>query len=275
MSATRSSNFLPILISVFAGVFCLLITLFFLYASGETNGLEFSPDDFTRRRFSYNRTPYLNWVLKGESFDDRTTTLEDSLTLDGFIPTRISTTKIWHLVSDSGSSADFPSDQCDARFLTRYLDLSNNEGEYIWTLWNEDHPKCAKVFWPHVANLARNEMYLKVPDIMRFAMQLKKDNVVSFTKELEEILAAAYLELGTLDLDTVNWERAASRLQQSYDLNPTEAAKQKLERCKTEISLLPADPSVSTEVSGDRLEDESNATADPDSELATENEDLE
>ena len=207
-----------------------------LFGIGQTSGTEFSPDDFSRRSFSYNQTPYFDWIILKKSYSDATTPFEENLIIDGLIVPVINKTKNWHLISDSGSRARFISAECDARFLTNFLDLIDDEGEDFWLGWNEEYPNSAKVLWPRVADLARHEMYLKIPDIMEFAMEIETDDVKSFTEQLDELTAQAYLELGKIDLELEKFERAEFRLQRSVEGKPSPEAEELLVLCKTKWS---------------------------------------
>jgi hypothetical protein len=202
------------------------IGLLILFGVGQNSGREFSPDDFSRRSFQYNQVPGLDWVLFKKTYTDVTTVLEQDLVADKLVKPVINKTKTWHLIWDSGDRDGLPSDQCDARFLTAYLDMSDDEGNNYWTPWNEKFPKCAKVFWPRVADLARDEMYLKIPDVMRVAMEVDSDQPDQFLPILDRLSAKIYLELGSLDLEMDRLERARLRLDRSIQILPSREAYQ-------------------------------------------------
>ena len=218
-------------IMLLVGVITIPIGLMFLLLSGQTSGQEFSPDDFSRRSFTYNQTPGLKWIIDKKVYTDRTTTLEESLVLDGFVTPVINTTKNWHLIQDSGSGSGQIPAQCDARFLTDYLDMTNDEGDNYWTQWNTDHPNTAKIFWPQVADLARHEMYLKIPEVMQAAMEVKTDDADEFAEELDDLIARAYLEMGQLDRELDRLNRARVRLARSIEIRPTDEAREQLSKC--------------------------------------------
>lgn len=219
------------------------LLLVILYGIGQTSGTEFSPDDFSRRNFYYNQTPYFDWVITGKTYSDATRPFDQSLVIDGFVVpvVNVNKSRTWHLVSDSGSSESFMSAGCDARFLTSFLDLTDDEGEDYWLGWNERHPNAAKIFWPRVAELARNEMYLKIPDIMQFAMEYESDDAKLFSRELDALVSQSYLELGQIDLELKRFERAESRIQLSIrhrtDGNPTGEAEELLALCRSRMDL--------------------------------------
>ena len=239
-------------------IIAVTVALLVFYGLGQTSGVEFSPDDFSRRAFSYNQTPIFKWVIRKKSFNDRTTALEEYLTIDGFVPTVVNRTKTWHLIRDSGSSSQFASDQCDARFLTDFLDLTNDDGDDFWTIWTDDFPKCAKIFWPQVAELARDEMYLKVPDVMQFAMDLSNDNPSRFKAALCQLVSEAYLEMGEIDFGLDRLARAKTRLKKSSDLGDgttSSRADDLLAQCELKLGSQPAIQKATDEdEANDRLE---------------------
>jgi tetratricopeptide (TPR) repeat protein len=204
------------------------LVLLVLFVMGMTNGEEFSPDDFSRRSFYYNRVPLLKWTVIGKQYSDTTSDLEQTLLADGLIPPTANKTKVWHLSSDTAGTFDgYLTYECDARFLTEYLDLLDSNASPYWIAWNSKYPDTAKVFWPLVADLARHEMYLAVPDIMRYAMSVESDEEPEkFEDRLNELVANAYLDLGEIDLTADRLSRASDRLTRSIELVPSPEAYQ-------------------------------------------------
>ena len=145
----------------------------FLLTAGKIKGEEFSPDDFTRRKFSYNVMPFFGYVVSGIKYDDSTKPFESSLSLDGFIG-GAGESKKWHLIWDSVSNQD--SSDFNAKLLVDYLDLTDQNYRSIWFQWNTEHPKLAIEFWPVIAELAREDLYLDVADMMHKALSLQKDS---------------------------------------------------------------------------------------------------
>ena len=230
----RMSKTKLFLVIFFSSIVALVITGLALFGAGQTSGVEFSPDDFSRRQFTYNQTPFFKWVIIGKTYTDATTTMDSSLVTGGFIKPIRNKTKVWHLISDSGTNSEFylPSHKCDARFLTDYIDLYNEDGDEIWTLWNQDFPNSAKLFWPRIAELARDEMYLRIPDVMRTAMAIEKDEPDKFEKQLDKVIADVYRELGKLDFEMQRFERAKFRLEKAAKLEPTDEVVEMLEKCR-------------------------------------------
>ncbi len=235
MNEIRSSKakyiWITLLLCVVATPICLLI----LFGMGQHSGQEFSPDDFSRRSFRYNQVPGLGWVISKKTYNDSTKLLEQNLTADKLIKPVINQKKNWHLIRDSGDFKDLVSHECDARFLCEYLDMTDDEGENFWIQWNEKFPETAKVFWPVVAELARDQMYLKIPDVMQLAMQNDADQPDKFQTELNQLTAEIYLELGSLDLELEKLPRARARLDKSIQFLPSKKANQKRQECLAKL----------------------------------------
>ena len=196
-----------------------------MFGLGQTSGEEFSPDDLSRRSFSYNRVPYFQWTLIGKQYVDITPTLEQTLVDEGLITTVKNSPQVWHLYRDSGTSfGEYKSPDCDANLLVGYLDLLHWEGDPIWDSWNKKYPESAKVFWPIVADLARNQMYLAMPDIMRLALSIGDDDPKLFSQQLDLAVAKAYVDLAMIDQDNSQFERAAIRLSQAIEIRPSSDA---------------------------------------------------
>jgi len=205
------------------------ILLMVLYGMGQVDGVEFSPDDFSRRRFTYNQLPFLGWVIAKKSYEDVTADLEQELVTTKLITPVINKQKRWDLVSESNYG--LVSHQCDARFLIGYLEKSDESGANYWDSWNIDYPECAKLFWPKVAEMARDGMYLKVADVMRVAIDVGKDEPEKFEIKLNQALGEVYLELGSIDMELGKLERAEHRLSRSVEFDSTPEAVKKHADC--------------------------------------------
>jgi hypothetical protein len=207
---------------------------------GYVSGSEFSPDDFTRRHFSYQQLPWLNWTISGIEYNDVTPELEQSLMKNGLIERRVPPTgqsKTWHLFWD----ARVPdSHGCDARFLTSYLDFSDWDAttatsKPYWLTWNEAHPDSAKVFWPTIADLARNEMYLVIPTIMRFAMDQSDDDAALFQTELNTFVQQGWFNVGETQLRKGDFGLAVKCLLRAKQLNASDEIEMLLNRCRNQV----------------------------------------
>ncbi len=81
--------------------------------------------------------------------------------------------------------------QGEARILCAYLDAGNSNKQ-LWQEWSQQHPELAKVLWPLIAKLARQELYVFIPELLvaaRGATDAKQ-----FQQRLDSLLANRYLE---------------------------------------------------------------------------------
>ncbi len=146
------------------GSFMVCIVGFF---SSLVFGEEFSPDTFERRTFAYYQVPLVQWQITPITRVIMSGTLEDHLTKKKIVAKTNVKKPRWDLVFDSRTKRD--SEKCDARMLQQYLDLYDHTGNQIWMNWTTEHPELAKVFWPLVADVARNQLYFLLPDIFQLA----------------------------------------------------------------------------------------------------------
>ena len=218
MAQRKSYNGLWIAVSI--ALVCVPVFLY-LYFSGWVYGEEFSPDDFSRRRFSYNSMPFFKITVKGIEYDDMTPVFEQTLFADGLIG-KANPVKRWHLISDSISVQDSP--DFDAKLLARILDLKNENNDSIWIAWNENYPHLAKRFWPIIADLARENLYLDVADIMQNAIGLDKANVDKFSVALEEMSSEAFCRKGRNLLNDKENKKAIDCFSKSIDILATKQA---------------------------------------------------
>jgi len=211
---------------------------------GTVRGTEFSPDDFSRRDFSYQQVPWLNWTVSGIEYIDSTPELEQTLLTDRLIQRRKlagGQTKTWHLSYDS----DVPdSHACDARFLTKYLDFNDWDSKTatstpFWLKWNEEFPQSAKIFWPTIADLARREMYLSIPEVMRFALDVVKDQPSSFQSDLNELIRKSWITAGEADFQNGNYQRAAERFCRAEAIAQSGELTKLIGQCQNKVDDFP------------------------------------
>lgn len=128
----------------------------------SVSGLEFSPDDFTARSFSYRRSP-LSQTLRSKRINQDHELYCTAMIDDGHITAITSTPKRWDLYEENMQHTDRLSGEFDARFLTHFLDYNAQQ-------WTTSCPKKAALLWPEIAKMARNGLYLYIPEIMTTAI---------------------------------------------------------------------------------------------------------
>jgi len=233
-----------LLVAGLVAIAAIPIGLLLALVYGAVRGTEFSPDDFSRRDFSYLQVPWLNWTVSGIEYIDNTPELEQTLLTDRLIQRKKlvgKQTKTWHLSYDS----DVPgSHACDARFLTKYLDFYDWDSKTatstpFWLKWNEEFPLSAKIFWPTIADLARREMYLSIPEVMRLALDVDKDQPRSFRSDLDELIRKSWITAGEADFQTGNYQRAAERLCRAEAIAQSDELTKLIGQCQSKVDDFP------------------------------------
>ena len=134
------------------------------------------------------------------------------------------------MIHDNGNYFRGASVDSDARFLINFLSLRNENGENTWTAWNSENPKLAKVLWPFIAEMARDEMYLVVGDVFSFVLDADVSKPKTFQADLQREVAKAYLKLGRFDFENNDLKSAKVRISKSIKYDSTGEARVLLKR---------------------------------------------
>jgi hypothetical protein len=180
----------PWIVGILLLILALPFSYLILYSMNTKTGVEFSPDDFTVREFSYTKVDWLNWTMAGMQYRDETSIFHQSLIDDAWIARVTKTEKTWHLISDNLTDDDSP--DFDARILNDYLEME------FWSDWNDEkkNTKKAKKLWPAVAALARNNTYWAIPDLMDLAIDQQSLTNQSFSDRVDAIAFDALFQNG-------------------------------------------------------------------------------
>ena len=182
----------PLVWRVVVGIVIFVAVLFALgmliRAFGGVYGQEFSPDTFTRRDYVYYQIPLLGIQVTPVYRWPDTNALELHLTGKKLVPKSAAKKPRWDIVAitTAGSPTGSPG---DANLLCSYLDTHDDEGVLVWLDWTKKHPKLAKTLWPAVAQVARDDRYAAVPDMIEAAMRAETPE--SLQQELERIRTEA------------------------------------------------------------------------------------
>jgi len=196
-------------------------------------GVEFSPDDFSSRSFEYYQDPLSGMLFRGRTYSSTYNNHPDLVITNLISPLKI-TPKTWHLVSENSNLSQVISHDCDARFLYDLMNLLTEDLDSFWDDWNNNYPDHAKIFWPLIAEMARDELYLTIPEIMSVASEKSATaKLDDFEAELTQMVADAYLEQGIIDLGMDRAIRAKFRLEKSHHMNPNPATKSMLNQIPT------------------------------------------
>jgi hypothetical protein len=178
----------------------LIATLLF----GQHGGEEFCPDTFTRRSFFYFQIPLLGIQVTPIFRDDTTNSLENYLVAGKFV-TRMPTDKPrWDLVTSLSAGSRVV--RGDAEILCIYLDMADEKRRLIWQAWSDSNPESATVLWPLVAQLARQQLYLLLPEL--FELANAESDPKTLAQKLDRSLGRQYGRLAEIQQKLGNRERA-------------------------------------------------------------------
>ncbi len=155
----------------------------------SVSGREFSPDDFSVRRFSYRRSP-LSGAIRSKRNNEILDYYCDSIAADGHIKIVNSTPQKWDLCAEDMQFGNKLSAEFDARFLTHFLNHNANQ-------WNTAYPELAALLWPEVATMAREGLYLYLPEILLVAIPDEYNDgddrsIEEFKSQIQTKFADAY-----------------------------------------------------------------------------------
>lgn len=159
--------FVIVLILLVIGVIGLTIVL----GTSSHSGVQFSPDGFQRRRFSYYEA--FGVRLSATDYFNNTGNLELDLAKNKWITYsgRKPKDKDWVIVSHFTHGTMY---QSDAAILIDYLDMSNATGAIDLDRWGQANPGYAAVMWPEIQKAAEGNMYILIPDILHHMLDLSR-----------------------------------------------------------------------------------------------------
>ena len=143
-------------LSVVLGLVCLF--------AGRVSGVEFSPTHFQIREFHFYEIPLVHLQITplrrtALSSDTAVHVNQKFLTVPPSKPDR------WDLVRLTRGG--IPRDD-DAALLVDLLQ-TERKGNETWHRWSLDYPAAAAATWPQIAALARQGLYVVIPDVLAVA----------------------------------------------------------------------------------------------------------
>ncbi|MEZ6094173.1 MAG: hypothetical protein R3C03_08020 [Pirellulaceae bacterium] len=183
----RIVNSTNITLSILALLLAGGMFLVFAYASGETIGREFSPDDFSIRSFNFNRSTWIPITFRGIQHSTTQKSWAAKMFSDGIIPRVNGQSQQWDLVEDNKMPRF--STAYDAAILVNYLEMKSDGGSEYWEDWNKAHPSRAQILWPKIAKLARSGNYFATPLLLDHALDYEGESDEKFASEQELIWA--------------------------------------------------------------------------------------
>lgn len=190
---------------------------------GLVTGEEFSAENFSRRQFTYYEIPMIGIQVWPIDRTDKTNDLERFLISEKLI-NEVKTSdaqRRWDLVLATHGSADGQQlvfSEGQARILSSYLDAENADKKNVWLEWSKQHQELAKVVWPIVAKLARQELYVFIPDLLLAARGAA--DAAEFQQRMNRMLAEKYLDLAKTQQQLGRHELAVELFTECISLAP-------------------------------------------------------
>jgi hypothetical protein len=147
------------------GMVALTVGLFVVLTFGRVSGVEFSPQLFQRRSYTFFQIPAVRWQVTPAWRHDETLTLEQHLRQQRLLPHRSAPARwdvVWAAEGDRRHEGN-------PIILTRYLDVTDANREQHWYAWTKEHPELAKILWSAVQRAATLEAYELIPPLFELA----------------------------------------------------------------------------------------------------------
>ena len=200
------------------GLICLillgLVASFFVMTNSYISGVEFCPQLFQNREFTYQRFP-------GTKIRISKTRLSPPISpCSKNILTHLTAgnTTDWHV---STVQYGMVSQTLGPKILINYLSSTNADGSSVWDDWSFNNPRYAAILWPIVQEAAVQQMYFCIPEILRsIDTEL---NIEDFKNKLQRICAqAAQTKLKAMgeSQDTDRLRKWALSLIEEFEDNP-------------------------------------------------------
>jgi hypothetical protein len=192
---------------------------------GHVRGQEFAPHSFARREFSYFEIPLVGLQISPVFRQDVTNDLESHLAGEKLVAgSKKTSAERWDLVVARRGTSQVELriiSQGNARILCEYLDAQDSRQAYIWLDWTNRNPELAKVVWPAVARLARQDLYVFAPELLRRASQAT--DPVQLQTDMNGWLVERYLAFGRIQQQLSNHEAAVELFTAALQLVPSHA----------------------------------------------------
>ncbi|MGE0756383.1 MAG: hypothetical protein AB7F89_16470 [Pirellulaceae bacterium] len=191
---------------------------------GSVEGEEFDADSFTRREFRYHEVPLLGWQVSPVWRQDITNDLESYLKSAKLIGISATQAPQWDLVIARRGGLSRNSNllsQGNARILCQYLDAQDDEKQRVWLQWSKERPELAKIVWPAVAHLARQELYIFVPDLLVLARGAT--DATHLQQRMNAHLVDRYIAFGQAQQQLSNHQAAIELFTEALALFPSSA----------------------------------------------------
>jgi len=180
------------------------------------SGEEFAPDSFRRRAFRFREIPLLHIQVSGIRRDRIDHELTQWIQAQKIL--KVEKDPRWDLVDFRRYGGDQANG--DAKILTTYLDSKNSSRDLIWLNWSKANVKRASMLWPRVSLVARQGLYLFIPDMMDAAQRSK--TATELKTRLDKVLVSQYYQYSLRALERGELQVAALSLSEAIKIDPND-----------------------------------------------------
>lgn len=229
---------LPVLVAALGVLAVAAVVAWVTVSFGSVYGVEFNPKTFHRRTFLYYEIPGTGWQVRKVERIDSTGKTEEFLQTNNHIPKKSQGQEVWHIVQAHRGRRSWDG---DAHILVNYFDAKDGFNNPIWLEWSSANPKLASLLWPAVSQLAVDELYIYVPEVLALAEGLKDaQDAKTFPRELNDRLGQTYHAAAVRCQQADNHEAALDYLNQAIKYAPANSEYLKA-RAKSHEALGKAD----------------------------------
>lgn len=210
-----SRSWTPRILAI-VGFICVLgvVSMCAVRIYGLVMGEEFSPDTFKQRTFYYFELPLFQLQVTPVWRDDKTSNLATHLRSTKLLPPSKEDEPRWHFVRAIRGGEPLTG---DANILCNYMEIRQDDN-ILWLKWTTDHPQAAAVFWPKVAEIARDHQYVFLPEM--FDLALVANDADSLRSSLDQLLATKYGDLAANQLALEEHNEAIESYTKALDYLP-------------------------------------------------------
>jgi len=170
-TAVGRSTGANVLLYLSSGIFIAVGFCFFAFLAillfGSRAGAEISADTFSRRDYWFIEEPISGTQVFPITRESTTGALESYLQTGKLLKPPATPTGRWDLYR-AAPQPDNPN-HLDSQILVSYLEMMDASGDLVWLKWSRRHPHLAKILWPHVGQLAREQLYVMLPELFSTA----------------------------------------------------------------------------------------------------------
>jgi hypothetical protein len=206
-------------IRVLLGLFVLGLVLLGYFSTTRVEGVEFNPDTWQVRVFSFRADPWTNWQWTGVRRDLTTWSVDPAITahLAGHLGNE---SERWDLakISRMGRTQTGPAGSF-VQLLTLQGYAGSNRPTKFFSNWSSQYPQRAQQLWPAIRELTLFGAYAQIPLVVELCLSSVDDD--QFTERLKKEQAQALWRHAELLIGQKEFSGAESVAQAGLNHDPS------------------------------------------------------